>query len=82
MQQVSDILISNKFLPSSSESLVKTLWTNVMNQEIDKVNLDYYKELLDSKALSNSQLITLAAETNINKSNVGLIGVWSGVEYS
>jgi serralysin len=67
---------------SSSTEVCTLLWTNVIKTTPTAADIAPYKAMLDSGQMSIGALATLAAETNFNTTNIGLVGLsQTGIEY-
>jgi FG-GAP-like repeat len=62
--------------------VVDLLYTNVVGQAPDAVTRKSYTDLLDNKTFSVGSLGVLAADTDLNKANINLVGLaQTGLEY-
>lgn len=59
---------------TSPSSVVELLWSNVVGSPISAENKAYYVDLLD-KGMSVGALTALAADTDLNVLNIGLVGL-------
>ncbi|NCW25611.1 MAG: matrixin, partial [Betaproteobacteria bacterium] len=67
---------------AKSTDVVKLLWKNLFNADIDASNLAYYSGLIDSKAMTAAQLTTLAADLDLTAQLIDLAGLSkTGWEY-
>jgi len=81
--QVSQVAINAVFgaYPKSTD-VVKLLWKNLFNADIDASNLAYYSGLIDSKAMTAAQLTTVAADLDLTAQVIDLAGLSkTGWEY-
>lgn len=66
----------------SSNQVVDLLYTNVVGQAPDAITRKSFADLLDNHTFTVADLGVLAAETDINKANINLIGlIQTGWEY-
>jgi hypothetical protein len=66
----------------SNDSVVSLLYRNVVGVSPAAAESAYYKGLLLSGALTQSQLAISAAENSLNKVHVDMVGLGaSGIEY-
>ena len=65
-----------------STDVVKLLWKNLFNADIDAPNLTSFSGLIDSKAMTAAQLTTLAADLDLTAQLIDLAGLSkTGWEY-
>ena len=81
--QVSQVAIDAVFGANpKSTDVVKLLWKNLFNADIDASNLAYYSGLIDSKAMTAAQLTTVAADLDLTAQVIDLAGLSkTGWEY-
>lgn len=81
--QVSQVAIDAVFGANpKSTDVVKLLWKNLFNADIDASNLAYYSGLIDSKVMTAAQLTTVAADLDLTAQLIDLAGLSkSGWEY-
>ena len=69
-----------------STDVVKLLWKNLTNADIDASNLAYYSGLIDSKAMTAAQLTALAADLDLTAQLIDLAGLsktgWDYIPYA
>ena len=81
--QVSQVAIDAVFgVNPKSTDVVKLLWRNLFNADIDASNLAYYSGLIDSKTMTAAQLTTVAADLELTGQLIDLVGLSkTGWEY-
>ena len=81
--QVSQVAIDAVFGANpKSTDVVKLLWKNLFNADIDASNLAYYSGLIDSKVMTAAQLTTVAADLDLTAQLIDLAGLSkTGWEY-
>jgi hypothetical protein len=66
----------------SNAQLVNLLYTNVVGQAPDATTQKAFVDLLDNRTFTAASLGVLAADTDINKANINLVGLaQTGLEY-
>ena len=60
---------------ASNSDVVNVLYTNVVGAPPSQAELNFYLGLLESKAHTHASLGILAADTHLNISNIGLVGL-------
>ena len=67
----------------SSGQVVDLLYTNVVGQAPDALTRKAFSDLLDNQTFTVGSLGVLAAETDLNKTNINLVGLMqTGLEYA
>lgn len=68
---------------TSHTQIVETLWKNVVGSTIPAAEKSQYVSLLSSGSMSVGDLVTLAADTSLNASNIDLVGLaQTGLAYA
>jgi len=66
----------------TSEEIITTLWTNVVGSAPTAEQAQPYIDLLENNEKNAGELVILAADTELNQTNIDLVGLAaSGIEY-
>ena len=81
-QEVAGLAVSAISGPATNENLVNVLYTNVIGHAPDSASLKLFTDMLD-QGTSKADLLLLAADTDQNAQNIGLVGIAdNGLEYA
>lgn len=82
-EQVSQVALQAALgMNPNSVDVVKLLWSNLTNTEIDSKSLADFTGLIDSKIMTAAQLVSFAADLEITANVIGLVGLSKvGLDY-
>ena len=79
MQAALDVVLGAN---ASSSSVVDLIWTNIVGPPTAADNLSQYSALIDNGTYTAAELAVVAADHNLNTTNIDLIGLsQTGLEY-
>ncbi len=86
MEQVAELALGNGLFPvggRSNANVVNQLFINIAERPPSSAELSEITYLLDTGAYSQAGLVVVAAETELNATNINLVGLaGSGIEYA